>query len=112
GVLYDRAHALALELASGRSSSKPSRSLVARAIDDTPVGRRIVLAQARKQVMKETGGHYPAPLRALDVIRESASLPLDAALKLEAKALGELIVTDVSKNLIHVFHLLEGAKKA
>jgi 3-hydroxyacyl-CoA dehydrogenase/enoyl-CoA hydratase/3-hydroxybutyryl-CoA epimerase len=88
------------------------RSLLARALDDTPVGRRVVMRQARRQVMKETGGHYPAPLRALAVIRESARLPLDDALRVEARALGELIVTDVSKNLIHVFHLLEGAKKA
>ncbi|HEX6133245.1 MAG TPA: 3-hydroxyacyl-CoA dehydrogenase NAD-binding domain-containing protein [Longimicrobiales bacterium] len=112
GVLYERARALALELANGRRPPRARRSLLARALDDTPVGRRVILAQARRQVLKETGGHYPAPLRALDVIRESASLPLDAALKVEARALGDLIVTDVSKNLIHVFQLLEGAKKA
>lgn len=113
GVLYERAHDLALELASGRATSarRTKRGLLSRALDDTPVGRRIVLRQARRQVLKETGGHYPAPLRALDVIRRSAKLSLDDALRIEAQALGELIVTDVSKNLIHVFHLLEGAKK-
>jgi 3-hydroxyacyl-CoA dehydrogenase / enoyl-CoA hydratase / 3-hydroxybutyryl-CoA epimerase len=112
-VLYDRAHDLALELAGARGlPPRRKRSLAARALDDTPVGRRIVLRQARRQVMKETGGHYPAPLRALDVIRRSASLPLDDALHVEAQALGELIVTDVSKNLIHVFQLLESARKA
>jgi 3-hydroxyacyl-CoA dehydrogenase / enoyl-CoA hydratase / 3-hydroxybutyryl-CoA epimerase len=113
-VLYERAHALALELAAGRATvpRRTKRGLLSRALDDTPVGRRIVLRQARRQVLKETGGHYPAPLRALDVIRRSAKLRLDDALRIEAQALGELIVTDVSKNLIHVFHLLEGAKKA
>jgi hypothetical protein len=61
--------------------------------------------------MKETGGHYPAPLRALRH-PSSAKMPLDAALKVEARRSAELIVTDVSKNLIHVFRLMEGAKKA
>ena len=112
GVLYDRARDLALELATKRSPTRRQRSLVATLVDDTAIGRRIILAQARRQVMKETGGHYPAPLRALDVIAETAKLPLDPAQKIEAKALGDLIVTDVSKNLLHVFHLMEGAKKA
>ncbi|MBR9990432.1 MAG: enoyl-CoA hydratase/isomerase family protein, partial [Gemmatimonadetes bacterium] len=112
GVLYDRAAALGLELAAQRSDRGRKRSLLSKLLDDTAVGRRVVLAQARRQVMKETGGHYPAPLRALDVIAKSAKLPLDAALKVEAKALGDLIVTDVSKNLLHVFHLMEAAKKA
>ena len=110
-VLYGRAEQLALELAEGRSPRRPKKPLLARALDDTPVGRRLVMAQARKQVMKETRGHYPAPLRALDVVRRTLRLPLDAALEIEARALGDMIVTDVSKNLIHVFRLLENAKK-
>ena len=112
GVLYDRAGALALELAAKRTDQRRDRSLVSKVLDDTALGRRVILAQARRQVVKETRGHYPAPLRALEVIAKSAKQPLDAALKIEAKALGDLIVTDVSKNLLHVFNLMEGAKKA
>ncbi|MEX0907115.1 MAG: 3-hydroxyacyl-CoA dehydrogenase NAD-binding domain-containing protein, partial [Gemmatimonadota bacterium] len=111
-VLYERARVLALDLAERGRSEGGKRPLVSRVLDDTAVGRRIVLRQARRQVMKETRGHYPAPLRALDVVRRSKKLPLDEALAIEAEALGELVVTDISKNLIHVFHLLEGAKKA
>ena len=111
-VLYRRAETLALEMATGTRTRRQKKPLVARALDDTPLGRRVVLRAARKQVMKETKGKYPAPLRALDVVRQTMRLPLDAALAVEARALGEMIVTDVSKNLIHVFRLLEGAKKA
>jgi 3-hydroxyacyl-CoA dehydrogenase / enoyl-CoA hydratase / 3-hydroxybutyryl-CoA epimerase len=112
GVLYDRARKLALELAAGSSPTPLKKPLLARALDDTPIGRRVVMAQARRQVMKETRGKYPAPLRALDVIRKSQGLPIEAALVLEARALGELIVTPESKSLVHVFHLLEASKKA
>jgi 3-hydroxyacyl-CoA dehydrogenase / enoyl-CoA hydratase / 3-hydroxybutyryl-CoA epimerase len=114
GVLYDRARELSLELAAagGTRRTRRRKPLLARMLDDTPLGRRIVLRQARRQVLKETQGHYPAPLRALEVVRRSAGRPLDEAFAIEAQALGELVVTDVSKNLIHVFHLLESAKKA
>jgi len=112
GVLYERARALALELADGRTPQRAKKALLTRALDGTAPGRRLVMMQARRQVMKETRGQYPAPLRALDVVRRTLRLPLDEALKVEARALGDLIVTPVSKNLIHVFHLLEGAKKA
>lgn len=112
GVLYERARQLALELAAGGSpETKAAKGMLARVLDGTPPGRRIVLRQARKQVMKQTGGHYPAPLRILDVVRRTMGMPLDAALEVEAHALGELIVTDVSKNLVHVFRLMEASKK-
>jgi 3-hydroxyacyl-CoA dehydrogenase / enoyl-CoA hydratase / 3-hydroxybutyryl-CoA epimerase len=112
GVLYDRARALALELAQGEWPKRRRKPLLKRALDSTALGRRLALRQARKQVFRETRGHYPAPLAALDVVRRTARLPLDAALAVEAEAVGRLVVTDVSKNLIHVFHLLEAAKKA
>jgi hypothetical protein len=45
-------------------------------------------------------------------MKRSAGKSLEKALAIEAEALGELIVTPESKNLIHVFHLMEDAKKA
>ena len=113
GVLVSRAKAVALEAANGTAPSPaggPGR--MARLAEATPLGRRFILSQARRQVLKETKGHYPAPLKAIEVMREAAGKPLERALALEAEAIGELIVTDVSKNLIHVFHLMEDAKKA
>ncbi|MBW3553040.1 MAG: enoyl-CoA hydratase/isomerase family protein [Gemmatimonadetes bacterium] len=113
GVLVSRAKAVALEAANGEAPSPadgPGR--VARLAEATPLGRRFILSRARKQVLKQTKGHYPAPLKAIEVMRQSAGKPLERALAMEAAAIGELIVTDVSKNLIHVFHLMEDAKKA
>jgi 3-hydroxyacyl-CoA dehydrogenase / enoyl-CoA hydratase / 3-hydroxybutyryl-CoA epimerase len=111
-VLYERARALALDLARGRSVPRAKKPVLKRALDGTPVGRRVVLRQARKQVLRETRGHYPAPLAALDVIRRSYRKPLEEALAIEAEAVGTLVTSDVSKNLIHVFQLLEAAKKS
>ena len=79
---------------------------------ETGPGRKVMLSQARKKVMEETRGKYPAPLAALDLLEKTLSLSIAESLRLEAEAIGRLIVTPVSKNLVHVFHLIEAAKKA
>ncbi|TVP75801.1 MAG: hypothetical protein EA352_07260 [Gemmatimonadales bacterium] len=61
--------------------------------------------------MDETGGHYPAPLRILDVLGQSLGLPVGKALEVEAEAAGELISSRVSRSLIHVYHIREAARK-
>ena len=108
-ILYRRAAEIAR---SGRLPLRKKRALTSRLLDDTAPGRKLVLQQAHKQVMKETRGHYPAPLRILEILPHMLSADIDESLRIEAKNLGELIVTDVSKNLIHVFRLSEAAKKA
>ena len=113
GVLYARAEEVARSMAGGGDPPDRNRpGLAARLMEATPLGRSIILKQARKQVMKQTKGHYPAPLKAIDVLKRSAGKSMPKALAIEAEALGELVVTEESKNLIHVFHLMEDAKKA
>jgi 3-hydroxyacyl-CoA dehydrogenase / enoyl-CoA hydratase / 3-hydroxybutyryl-CoA epimerase len=107
-VLYRRA----AELAKGAlPAGRARRPVLTRLLDGTLPGRRLVLSQARKRVMRETRGHYPAPLAALDVVRRTHGRPLDEALAEEAQAVGRLATSAISKNLIHVFHLLESPKK-
>jgi 3-hydroxyacyl-CoA dehydrogenase/enoyl-CoA hydratase/3-hydroxybutyryl-CoA epimerase len=89
----------------------PRRSLVTRALDGTPPGRRIVLTMARKKVLATTGGHYPAPLRILEVLRDHLGGTVEQSLAAEAKAAAQLLVSPVCKNLVHVFHMREAARK-
>jgi len=98
-----------LELPAG--SSRPGRRLGARLLEDTAPGRRMVLAAARRRVLSTTGGHYPAPLRILEVLRQNLGRSLEKSLAAEARAASELIVSSVSKNLVHIFHLREAARK-
>jgi len=112
-ILDERTRRFAWErIDRGPRRPEARRSLGARLLEDTAPGRRLLLWQARKQVLRETKGHYPAPLAALDVLARTLSLPLDEAFALEARTVGRLVVSEVSKNLIHVFFLMEGAKKA
>lgn len=106
------AEAFLREIIEGRErSAGPARGIAARLVEDTAPGRRIVLAAARRRVLDRTGGHYPAPLRILDVLRSSLGRSVEKALEAEARAAGELIASRVSKNLVHVFRLRESTKK-
>jgi 3-hydroxyacyl-CoA dehydrogenase / enoyl-CoA hydratase / 3-hydroxybutyryl-CoA epimerase len=96
---------------SGPVQTGARRGLGKRLLEDTAPGRRIVLSTARKKVMERTDGHYPAPLRILDVVHQSMGRSLEKALEREAEAAGELLVSRVSKNLVHVFRLREAARK-
>lgn len=76
------------------------------------VGRPVVFSKARETVLKTTHGHYPAPLRAVDVISKTFGMAdRSEALRVEREAFCDLAVTDISRHLIHVFYLMEMVKK-
>jgi 3-hydroxyacyl-CoA dehydrogenase/enoyl-CoA hydratase/3-hydroxybutyryl-CoA epimerase len=111
-ILYDRARGAALEFADGRRRAFMKKRLVSRLLEDTAPGRKLLFAKARKNVEAETHGHYPAPLTIRDVVESAHDRTLEEALEIEAAALGRLIITPESRNLVHVFGLMESAKKA
>ncbi|MDH3253446.1 MAG: 3-hydroxyacyl-CoA dehydrogenase NAD-binding domain-containing protein [Acidobacteriota bacterium] len=99
------------EKAIANGSRRQARSdLKSLLLEKNPVGRKIVFDQARKQVMKRTKGQYPAPPRAIEVIKAGIDHGMSAGFDAEARAIGELAVSPVSKNLIHLFQLMEAAK--
>ncbi len=87
------------------------RGLASWFMDSSSAGRGMVFGRARSMTRARTGGHYPAPLAALDVIEQGAGRSLDQALVIEAKAVSELVVGPVCKNLVRIFLLSERAKK-
>ncbi|HZH78492.1 MAG TPA: fatty acid oxidation complex subunit alpha FadJ [Archangium sp.] len=81
------------------------------ALEDNPVGRKILFDQARKQLRKKTRGKYPAPERALQAIRIGMDSGRAAGLEAEARFFGELVVSDVSKRLVEIFFATTALKK-
>lgn len=66
----------------------------------------------RARVLTKTRGHYPAPLKALEVISHAGTARHDAeSLARERDAVLELASTDACRNLVHLFFLQERAKK-
>ncbi|MCU0620083.1 MAG: fatty acid oxidation complex subunit alpha FadJ [Gemmatimonadales bacterium] len=80
-------------------------------LDGTAVGRHLVYRGARQQVLKKTGGRYPAPLAALETVRTSLDRGMEAGLALEARRFGELAVSDVSRKLVGIFFATTALKK-
>jgi 3-hydroxyacyl-CoA dehydrogenase/enoyl-CoA hydratase/3-hydroxybutyryl-CoA epimerase len=96
-----------------RGSKLPKRkkvSLIDRILSSNPIGRGIVGSQAKKALLKQTRGFYPAPVRALDVTVAGLGRGRTRGLAIEAQELGKLIVTPESKSLVHLFFLTEAAK--
>ncbi len=92
--------------------AEPRLSVRDRLIEGNPLGRRVLFALAAKGVREETKGHYPAPLKAIEVLSRTYGAPPDEAYRIEAEALAELLVGDVSKALVRVFGLSQDAKRA
>lgn len=80
-------------------------------LEKNPLGRKVVFDQARKKTLEETRGHYPAPLRAIEVVRIGIEDGPKAGFDAEARALADLAISRTSKNLVHVFRLTEDAKR-
>ena len=68
-------------------------------------------AVLRAQVPAKTGGHYPAPLAALDAIAKGCNLPLEDGLKAETEAFVPLVGSPISRNLIAVFFMTQRLQK-
>ena len=114
GLLIEEAAALALK--TSHHSAKPPRFKPKGAmnwvLEKTPFGRGLVFKKSREAVLKATKGQYPAPLTALDVIKQTHGMGVEQGLEVEARENVPLITSDVSKSLIHLFFLMEGVKKA
>ncbi|HZN93380.1 MAG TPA: 3-hydroxyacyl-CoA dehydrogenase NAD-binding domain-containing protein, partial [Myxococcales bacterium] len=81
------------------------------ALEQNPLGRKVLFDQARKQLLRKTRGKYPAPERALEAIRIGLEKGMDEGLKVEARGFGELVVSDVSRRLIEIFFATTAMKK-
>ncbi|MEP6994322.1 MAG: 3-hydroxyacyl-CoA dehydrogenase NAD-binding domain-containing protein [Acidobacteriota bacterium] len=82
-----------------------------RLLEATPLGRRLILAKARKGVLSQTGGHYPAPLAALDAIEEGFGKPIAVGLEAEARHVIPIFGGEVQRNLLAIFFATEEIKK-
>ena len=74
-----------------------------RAIGGVRPIREFAFARARKRVLEESGGHYPAPLRIIDVVRAGFEYGPAHGLIREAEAFGELLFTPACRALVSLF---------
>ena len=111
-ILRDVAIQRARELAAGtRRHEERKHGVKARVLEDNPVGRAVVLRQARAMTLKKSRGKYPALLAALDAVAAGYRGPPDHGFAEEARLFGEMAASPVSKELIFLFFATASLKK-
>ncbi len=87
------------------------RPLMNRLMEAIPLTRKTVFKRARQQVLKETRGHYPAPLKAIEAVAYGWDHSLSEGLEKEARLFSELAATEICKNLVRIFLWTEEIKR-
>jgi len=108
--LLDKSIEFAKELiVSGTERKKRNAFLVF--LEKSILGPLVIYPTARKDILRRTKGHYPAPLKALELVQKTYGDNSPQAYKKESEMFADLAVTHVSKNLIELFFLNEKYKK-
>ena len=125
GRQYGAKHAKKLEIIDEVTHRERLAGLATRLITDSQGQKRAlkthfrnispfataIASQARKKTLEKTRGHYPAPLKALEVVVAGLKSTHAVSLENEKKALVELAKGEVAQNLLRVFFLQERSKK-
>ncbi|GFN81355.1 fatty acid oxidation complex subunit alpha [Plakobranchus ocellatus] len=105
----------ARDLAAGKVRRTPRKKNLADKITDYMLqyefGRNFVFNKAKAQVMKATGGLYPAPLKILEVARIGLEKGQKEGYAAEADRFAALGMTNESKALIGLYHGQTACKK-
>lgn len=125
-IVLDIARKRALDTADGRV--KPPKRGLARlkelasdvtdpeflqqlALEENPVGLRVLFKKARDKLLETTRGNYPAPEKALEVIRIGMQEGLAAGYAAEADRFGQLVVTPQARSLMGIYFAEQELKK-
>ena len=80
-------------------------------VEGNPLARSVIFGKARKAVLQQTKGHYPAPLKAIDVMEYAMSAGVERGMQREADEAAALVNNEVARNLVQLFFLMEESKK-
>jgi 3-hydroxyacyl-CoA dehydrogenase/enoyl-CoA hydratase/3-hydroxybutyryl-CoA epimerase len=80
------------------------------ALEKNPAGRRLLFKKATDMMLSETGGHYPAPKRAIEAIRIGVDQGRAAGFAAEIRFFSELVFTPESEALRSIFFATQELK--
>ncbi len=116
-ILLQTAVALVKKLQPRRAAPRQPGSLFSLkgltklALEDNPLGRRVLFQKAREQALNKTQGHYPAPLRIIDCVETGANHGFKKGLEAEAVGFGELAMTPQAQQLMSIYFATTALKK-
>ncbi len=99
-ILVDAAARLAKALVGHVPRVRDERGdLLTLALEKNPIGRRYLFGRARKNLRQGARDHRAPRAQALDVLERFAAKGFDAAARLEARAFGDLVVSECAHRL-------------
>ena len=105
------AQKLALSLVNKPLKRKRKITIVTKFLDHTSIGRSIVYKEARKKVLRQTLGNYPAPLEIINCVKTGLQKGTEAGYHAEVLKFEELMMGSVSKELRNLFFAMTDKKK-
>ncbi len=95
----------------GPLKRKIKKSFINSILDHTSIGRGVVYSQARKKVLKQTKGNYPAPIEIINCVETGLKNGLKAGYEKEVIQFEQLMISNVSKALRNIFFTMTDKKK-
>ena len=95
----------------GKARQRRRRGLVPTLLDGNPLGRRVVLWQARRNAQARSRGNYPALPRIIECMETGLARGMRAGLETEARRFGELAMTPEARQLMGVHFATTELKK-
>ena len=105
------AEKFALKLVEKPINRKRKVSFLNKLLDHTSLGRLIVYKEARKKVLRQTFGNYPAPMEIINCVETGLKNGTKAGYKAEVIKFEELMIGSVSKELRNLFFAMTDKKK-
>lgn len=100
--------ALMAKLKKGKANQK---TLTALALEENPLGRKVLFRQAEKAALAKSRGNYPAIPSAIEAVREGVEHGMSRGMAKEAQLFGNLVGSEVSKQLVRIFFAQNELKK-
>lgn len=92
-------------------AAKRCRKPRARGLMDTRLAMAVIRMKASAALQAKTGGHYPAPEKALGLLVRTLFMKREESFRAEAMYFSQLAVSETSRNLVRLFFMQEAAKK-
>jgi 3-hydroxyacyl-CoA dehydrogenase/enoyl-CoA hydratase/3-hydroxybutyryl-CoA epimerase len=123
-VLLDIAKKRALEASERPPETEESSNTIGRlrnflapshlqqlALEENPVGRRLLFSKAEEKMLATTKGNYPAPPAALRAIKAGVEQGLDVGYETELEEFKNLVVSSEAKALMSIFFATQELKR-
>ncbi len=81
------------------------------ALEENPVGRRLLFSKAEEKMLEKTKGNYPAPPAALRAVKAGIEQGIEVGYEVELQEFKNLIVSPEAKALMSIFFATQELKR-